>query len=106
MWESLESYTFEEKTFKLTRNNMIWCLFSIDNKYDQPRNNLECFWFEKPSFEQLSKGLGWASFTDLDDKSILYVVNLWKGAKAQYGLGGTSYRLEQVKEGTPLDPVY
>lgn len=106
MWESLESYTFEEKTFKLPRNNMIWCLFSIDNNYDQPDNNLVCFWFEKPSFDTLSKALGWKPFTELSDSNILYVVNLWKGAAAQDTPGGTTYRLQQVREGEVLDPGY
>jgi len=35
----------------------IWVLFSIANEYDQPDNNLEAWWFFKPSFTELAKGL-------------------------------------------------
>jgi hypothetical protein len=28
----------------------IYCLFSVQNNYDQPNNNLVCWWPEKPDF--------------------------------------------------------
>ena len=33
----------------------IWCLFTSANDYDQPNNNLQAWWSEKPSLEDLEK---------------------------------------------------
>jgi len=85
----------------MTQKNLgkIWALFSIANNYDQPENNLEAWWFEKPNFDTLSHALGWKPFTELDETGILYVVDLWKGSNKQTHPGGTSYRLEEIGEG-------
>lgn len=32
----------------------IWCLFSIDNQYDQPRNNLIAWFSVRPIIEDLN----------------------------------------------------
>jgi len=33
----------------------VYCLFSIANEYDQPKNNLLAVWFVKPSHDELKK---------------------------------------------------
>jgi hypothetical protein len=72
----------------------IWCLFSADNNYDQPANNLVCWWREKPDIQTLANLMG----VKLDtDAHIIAVVRVHQGEKAR--LIDTDYRLEQVAEG-------
>lgn len=35
------------------KEKTIWVLFSVANEYNQPENNLEAWWFQKPTEEQL-----------------------------------------------------
>ena len=77
-----------------------WMLFSVDNDYNQPPNNLEAWWKDKPSFDQLAKALGWGQFPCQTDEGTLYIVNLWQGACKQVRPGDTEYRLEEVDEGS------
>lgn len=77
----------------------IWALFSVDNNYDQPENNLVAWWLEKPSFDELAKALGWGCFPCETDEGTLYVVNLWQGADKQVRPGDTRYRLVLLGEG-------
>lgn len=79
--------------------NMIWALFSVENNYDQPENNLVAWWSDKPSFDELANGLGWGGFPCRTDEATLYVVNLWQGANTQRESGGTRYRLVCLGEG-------
>jgi hypothetical protein len=72
----------------------IWCLFSVDNNYDQPANNLVCWWREKPDINTLSVAMGVRMDTDAH---IIAVVRVHQGEKAQ--VINTEYRLEQVGEG-------
>lgn len=80
----------------------VWMLFSVDNNYDQPENNLVAWWKDKPTFDQLAKALGRGQFPCQTDEATLYVVNLWQGADKQEYPGGTRYRLQQIPEGVTL----
>ena len=77
----------------------IWCLFSRENLYDQPDNNLVRWWKEKPSIETLAKFLA----TPLDkgaDEDIVKVVDIWRGKTVRLSvIGDTDYRLQEVAEG-------
>jgi hypothetical protein len=53
----------------------IWCLFSVDNNYDQPENNLVCWWQEKPSLETLFIILGIKMGEN--DEHTVQVVQVW-----------------------------
>lgn len=77
----------------------IWCLFSVDNNYDQPENNLVAWWKDKPSFDQVAASIGFGCFPCETDYATLYVVNLWQGANEQVQFGGTRYRLVLIGEG-------
>jgi phosphoribosylamine-glycine ligase len=79
----------------------IWCLFSIENNYDQPLNNLERWWSEKPSIEKLASYLGYPLST-AKDEDVVKVVSVWQGQSVQIHLGSTSYRLQEVAEETSL----
>ena len=72
----------------------IWCLFSIDNNYDQPRNNLVAWWNEKPGLSSLCEALGATMKTDED---IVNIVRLSEGEERK--MHETWYRLEQIPEG-------
>ena len=74
----------------------IWCLFSVDNNYDQPPNNLVCWWKEKPTIEQVAGGMSIA-FPSKEDEKTLAVVNVWGGKGARDF--NTDYRLEEIDEG-------
>lgn len=74
----------------------IWCMFSVDNNYDQPPNNLVAFWEEKPSIELMTKTLGW-DFPASDDRTTIEIVNIWSGKPSD--MNQTLYRLEKRSEG-------
>jgi hypothetical protein len=76
----------------------IWCLFSVDNNYDQPDNNLVAWWSEKPSLEVLFKALD-VKISGGRDEDVVAAAKIWAGTQEQVGYAGTSYRLEQVPEG-------
>jgi hypothetical protein len=78
----------------------IWCLFSVDNNYDQPENNLVCWWQEKPSLETLFIILGIKMGEN--DEHTVQVVQVWTGKDIQAGFEQIRYRLEQVEEGKKL----
>ena len=72
----------------------IWVLFSIANEYDQPDNNLEAWWFFKPSFTELAKGL----VMEVDiKKGNSYIGKILKGEKVR--MGEYDYRLRETEEG-------
>jgi len=75
----------------------IWAMFSIYNDYDQPENNLEVWWKNKPSFKELGKALG---ITVNMDKGNANIGRLLKGQEVR--IGGADYRLEEIKEGKKL----
>lgn len=79
----------------------IWCLFSIENEYDQPDNNLVGWFQDKPSIEKLSKYLCCPLDKSSDD-TIVRLIEVWKGNSVQlHGPGTTSYRLEEIEEAKP-----
>lgn len=70
----------------------IWCLFSVVCDYNQPDYNLEAWFSEKPTFEQLSK-----VFKYKDD----LVEDLLKHCSLKK-VSGCNYYLKEVKEGIKL----
>lgn len=80
----------------------VWCLFSIENNYDQPEHNVHTIWAHKPSMEQLGKVLNraWPGHTD---EQTLFIVNLWRGERVMERPGDTLYRLREVELGERLE---
>lgn len=76
----------------------IWCLFSIQNEYDQPSNNLVAWWKKKPDFKALAKAL---NIDFKGDDSILIVVNIHQDGERR--VGNCDYRLDEVPEGILKD---
>ena len=75
----------------------VWALFSVNFKlYEQPDNNLETLFLNKPSLDQLSKAIYDRPLAELsNDDCILGIVNLYKSEKV--ALSGAEYRIEQVE---------
>jgi hypothetical protein len=74
----------------------IWCLFSIENNYDQP-NNLVRWWATRPSLDVLAKFLAKPLDRATDDE-IVKIVEIWTGNPAWFY--NARYRLEEVAEGS------
>ena len=65
---------------------IVWCLFGIENDYDQPEHNLVCLWGEKPSIDIL-KNLS-IRFSKRDSERLLLGEEIRKG--------NVDYRICQV----------
>lgn len=76
----------------------IWCLFAVDNNYDQPPNNLVYWWQEKPSIEKLAKHLA-QPLDRVRDEVLVNVIDIWRGKQTVLGTCETAYRLQEVAEG-------
>jgi len=71
----------------------IWCLFSIENQYYQPNNNLVAWWTKKPTTDKLFPVIGQG--LSLEDTNLLFAGNKVRVCE-------TDYRLEEVEEDTNL----
>ena len=93
---------------KLEQVKRIFCLFSIANNYDQPRNNLVAWWAEKPNFETFCKcfevtiepGADVLTILDKYGDALLKLKEVYNGRESQ--VFGDNYRLESVAEGIEL----
>jgi hypothetical protein len=77
---------------------MIWCLFSIANEYDQPKNNLAAWWLKKPTFEQLAEAMG-DTFPSHDETLTIFTTRVWQGGEHRNHKTFDTWRLELVPEG-------
>ena len=78
----------------------IWCLFSIENNYDQPDNNLVAFWHSKPSIEKIAEALG-VKMDEAADEAIITIVNIYAG-KGECRFDNTDFSLNTVEPGQVL----
>lgn len=76
----------------------IFCLFSIENNYDQPDNNLIAWWSEAPSEDQLIKVLIREYAIGIGHTEAYYASIVAKLLKETLRLNNTDYRLEEVEE--------
>lgn len=72
----------------------VWLLFSIVNDYDQPENNLEAWWKDKPSFDTLAKAVGIMVDKKKGNEKIGRIL---KGEDVR--ISGADYRLQELEEG-------
>lgn len=78
----------------------IWALFSVDNLYDQPPNNLVAWWGTKPSLNVLSIAITGKPIENLPDETIVEVVRVYGGEEKCLSLMNNAvYRLEEITEG-------
>ena len=75
----------------------VWALFSVAlQQYNQPKNNLEALFLNKPSLDQLSKAIYGMQLAELRyDDCILRIVNLYNNRGVT--IPGTEYRIEEVE---------
>jgi len=86
----------------------IYCLFSVANNYDQPRNNLVALWTERPTFETFCKmfevtiepGADILTVLDKYGDALINLREVYNGRERM--IFGDNYRLEEVAEGTKL----
>lgn len=73
-----------------------WAIFSIENNYYQPDNNLVALYKDKPTFEQLlSRFANGRELGELEEYEIIGIVSLLSGGK--YKTFDCEYRLEEVE---------
>ena len=73
----------------------VYAIFSIANNYEQPENNLEMLFQNKPNFENLKTFFfGLLSIDELRDSDIMFLVDLMRGKSVR--LDDTDYRIEEV----------
>ena len=82
-------------------SNKIWALFSIANEYDQPENNLEAWWYEKPTFNMIAKLF---NITVDKKRGNSFIGKLLKGQEIREGW--YNYRLREIEEGVRLSNVW
>tara|TARA_R110000744_G_scaffold55033_1_gene116497 strand:+ start:820 stop:1065 length:246 start_codon:yes stop_codon:yes gene_type:complete len=74
-------------------------LFSIDNNYDQPRNNLVCVWKKRPTLERLAQVLD-KKFPAHNDPDTLLIVKLWNEETVR--IDDIDYRIELIHFDTKI----
>ena len=73
----------------------VYAIFSIAHNYDQPENNLEVLFHNKPNFENLKTFFfDQLSIDELRDSDIMFLVDLMRGKSVS--LDDTDYRIEEV----------
>ena len=77
-------------------NKFIWCLFRIENEYNQPPNCLIANKKKKPTLEQLSKILK-IDFKSSREEDIVACCKIWSD-EISHEIGGDSYWLEKMEE--------
>lgn len=88
----------------------IFCLFSVDNNHDQPRNNLVMWWSEKPIFEvfcavfsvRIEDNINILTLLDKYGTALMTIKDVYNGKECRI-YGDTHYRLEEVREATELE---
>jgi len=78
----------------------IWCLFSIDNAYDQPENNLFAWWEHKPSLMEIGNAIGIQINWKKGDATL---GRIFKGEEVRFD--GRDFRLSEMGEGK-LPTIY
>jgi len=76
-------------------------LFSIDNNYDQPNNNLVCLWEKKPTLEELCKAFGHSTLPTKNTELLVKIIKVWDGESQM--IDCADYDLRKVKFGEILE---
>lgn len=87
----------------------IYCVFSVDNNYDQPENNLVIAWLEKPDLPEFSSAFGLP--TDVKQMSVYDAIerfgelmqkisSVYRGNREK--ISSVEYRFEEIEEGKLL----
>ena len=77
----------------------VYCLFGVENNYDQPDHDLYCIWENKPTLDELQYILD-VDFKNAKDEDVVSVVKLFNGSTIR--LKNIDYRIEKIGFGTKL----
>jgi len=75
----------------------IWALFSVSCDYDQPPNNLEAWWVNKPDKKQL-RAVIYPEQKEFNEENSVAMEKLLNGGSLSIEYV-VDYRLEQLEEG-------
>ena len=78
--------------------NKIWCLFSIENDYDQPFNNLVTWWSEKPTVDKIANAIG----LNVDVKQHHDCCGKLYSGIRNVRISNADYRIEEIFEATAM----
>lgn len=75
----------------------VWAIFSIENEYNQPENNLEKLFKDKPTMKELNEW--YQGHVDEDDgyKKEDRFEQMLDGEEIRFTKMGADYRLEEVE---------
>jgi len=73
----------------------VWAIFSIENEYNQPENNLVKLYKEKPTVGQLNDWWGGYVDDEYDKQELLR--QLVSGASVRFNPFGAYYRIEELE---------
>lgn len=74
----------------------VWAIFSIENNYYQPDNNLVKLYRDKPTFEQLLRHFFESrDISEIEEIYLIGIVEMLRGGEYE-DINRTSYRLELV----------
>lgn len=79
---------------KKIKDIKIWVLFSIENEYDQPRNNMVAWWWAKPTFQILANVM---KILFNKEKGNAIIGRIFKGEKVRHN--NADFRLREIREG-------
>jgi hypothetical protein len=84
----------------------IWCLFSVENNYDQPPNNLVAWWPTRPSLTELLEVFDLPPIQNMCDfdhlKQAALLAQIREQINVNVRIGETDYRLECVSPAKKL----
>lgn len=87
----------------------IYCIFSIDNQYDQPKNNLVIAWSEKPSIDVFASAFGIPNLKNVNiyeaiekhGEHLQKITRVYNGEEVR--IDHVDYRFEEVEIGKLLN---
>lgn len=81
----------------------VWAIFSIENEYNQPKNNLVRLYKNKPTVRQLNAW--WCEYVDEGYNKQELLKQLVSGESVRFHPYGAEYRIEEVVEVDELDEL-
>lgn len=74
------------------QKSIIWCLFGVENNYDQPLFNLVAWWPLKPQIETLTEVITGRDLASIPDEHKVAIVQIYSGSESR--IENIDYRLE------------
>lgn len=72
----------------------VWAIFSIENEYNQPKNNLVKLYKNKPTMQQLDSW--WQGYVSEEYSKFGLLHHMLTGSEIRFTPYGASYRLQEI----------